>query len=304
MQEARFTGKFSFTEEALRASSFMGIYKIEQGTLALVGKEPPPHVENESLTIDANAIDITLEPLKLVANGRVRTTMLASKKPAGAAGAPNRPGLLAEQETVGIVAEKLTYDETTRTADYTGQARLLQGETNINADALTIDETKGDLTATGKVATTLSITEKDTAAATKPKPMVGRAGAFAYSDQTRTATYTTTAQLDGDQGNLRAAKIEMKLAKDENTLDGLEADGQVTALVDKRTVTGTHLSYAPTDDKYVVVGAPVKMIDADCQESSGKTLTFWKASDRVLIDGNNEVRTQSKGGGKCPQTPQ
>ena len=62
------------------------------------------------------------------------------------------------------------------------------------------------------------------------------------------------------------AKIEMKLAKDENTLDGLEADGQVTALVDKRTVTGTHLSYAPTDDKYIVVGAPVKMIDADCQE--------------------------------------
>ncbi len=73
-----------------------------------------------------------------------------------------------------------------------------------------------------------------------------------------------------------------KLAKDENTLDGLEADGQVTALVDKRTVTGTHLSYAPTDDKYIVVGAPVKMIDAECQETSGKTLTFWKASDRVL----------------------
>ena len=122
--------------------------------------------------------------------------------------------------------------------------RLLQGDTSIKAEALTIDETKGDLSANGKVMTTLSITEKDSAATTKPKPMVGRAGAFAYSDQTRTATYTTTAQLDGDQGNLRAAKIEMKLAKDENTLDGLEADGAVTALVDKRTVTGTHLSYA------------------------------------------------------------
>ena len=43
------------------------------------------------------------------------------------------------------------------------------------------------------------------------------------------------------------------------------------------------------------------MIDAECQETSGKTLTFWKASDRVLVDGNNEVRTQTKGGGKCPR---
>ena len=59
----------------------------------------------------------------------------------------------------------------------------------------------------------------------------------------------------------------------------------------------------PADDKYIVVGAPVKMIDADCQETSGKTLTFWKASDRVQVDGNNEVRTQTKGGGKCPATP-
>jgi hypothetical protein len=117
------------------------------------------------------------------------------------------------------------------------------------------------------------------------------------------ATYTTTAQLDGDQGNLQAAKIEMKLAKGENTLEGLVADRQVTALVERRTVTGAHLSYSPADDKYIVTGAPVRMIDAECQEWLGKTLTFWKASDRVQIDGNNEVRTQTKGGGKCPATP-
>jgi len=45
-------------------------------------------------------------------------------------------------------------------------------------------------------------------------------------------------------------------------------------------------------------------VDAECQETSGKTLTFWKASDRVLVDGNNEVRTQTKGGGKCVPPPQ
>src|SRR5688572_22203426 len=299
--EAKFTGNFDFTAGAMRATSADATYNLVAGTLSLMGKNVPPHIEDEALTIDAAAIDVTLDPMKIAANGRVRSTMLPATKPAAGAPAAKRPGLLGDTEPVQIVSDKLSYDETTRQADYSGQVRLIQGDTTITADTLTLDETKGDLTANGKVVTNLLITEKDAAA--KTKPTVARAGSFTYSDQTRLATYTTTAQLDGDQGNLRAGKIELRLAKTENTLEGLEADGQVTALVDRRTVTGGHLSYSPGDDRYIVTGAPVKMIDADCQETSGKTLTFWKASDRVQVDGNDEVRTQTKGGGKCPATP-
>jgi lipopolysaccharide transport protein LptA len=299
--EARFTGNFDFTEGQMRATSADAVYNIAAGSLSLTGKDVTPHIEDEALTIDANAIDVTLDPMKVTAAGRVRSNMLPVTKPAGAAAAAKRPGILGEKEPVQIIAEQLAYDETTRKADYSGQVRLIQGETTITAETITLDETKGDLVANGKVVTNLLITEKDTTA--KTKPTIAKAGRFTYSDQTRLATYTTTAQLDGDQGNLRAGKIEMRLAKDENALEGLEADGQVTALVDRRTITGVHLSYSPADDKYIVTGAPVKMIDADCQESSGKTLTFWKASDRVVIDGNNEVRTQTKGGGKCVATP-
>ena len=32
----------------------------------------------------------------------------------------------------------------------------------------------------------------------------------------------------------------------------------------------------------------------------GRTLTFLKASDNVVVDGNQETRTETKGGGKCP----
>lgn len=305
--DARFNTNFEFTEDTMRATATNAVYKVEEGTMALDGTTPPPHIENQELTIDADAIDIALEPLKVTANGNVRSTLLPPQKPATNATATKRPGLLGEKEPVQIVATKLAYDEATKRADYSGsssQTRLMQGETTIQADSLTLDQTKGDLIAHGKVVTNLVIAEKDKPADGKSKPMVGRAGSFAYSDQNRLATYTTTAQLDGDQGNLRAAKIDVKLAKAENTLDGLEANGQVTALVDHRTVTGTVLNYSSAEDKYVVTGAPVKMVDADCQETSGKTLTFWKASDRFIVDGNEEVRTQTKGGGKCPARPQ
>jgi len=306
LTEARFNTNFEFTEDTMRAAASNAVYKIDAGTMALAGIDRTPHVENESLTVDAGAIDVALDPLKLTASGNVRSTMLPQNKPAAGAGAAKRPGLLGEKEPVQIVAAKLVYDENARRAEYSGQSsqvRLIQGETTIQGDSLTLDEAKGDLIANGKVVTNLMITEKNGPADGKPKLMIGRAGSFTYSDQSRTASYATTAQLDGDQGNLRAAKIDVKLAKAENTLDGLEANGQVTALVDNRTVTGANLTYSPTDDKYIVNGAPVKMVDAECQELSGKTLTFWKASDRVVVDGNDQVRTQTKGGGKCPATP-
>jgi hypothetical protein len=38
-----------------------------------------------------------------------------------------------------------------------------------------------------------------------------------------------------------------------------------------------------------------------CRETTGRILTFFRGIDRILIDGNEETRTQTKGGGKCPE---
>ena len=303
LQTARFTGNFDFTDGPMRAVSNDATYNVVAGTLALSGKEITPEIRDESLTLLAEAIEVTLDPRKMTAKGNVRSTLLPPKKPAGKEQATKRPALLGDKEPVNILSATLTYDEANKKAEYAGQTRLFQGATSINADTLTLDEAKGDLTANGKVVTNLEITNKQAEKGVKPKPTIGRAESFTYADDTRMATYTTNAQFDGDQGHLSAGKLELQLGKTENALEKLEAVGAVTAVVEKRTVTGTRLTHSPADEKYFVVGAPVKMVDADCQETSGKTLTFWKASDRVLVDGNNEVRTQTKGGGKCSATP-
>ena len=304
LQQAKFLGNFDFTDGPLRAFSSEAGYNVTAGTLALSGKEITPEIRDDSLTLLAEAIDVTLNPRKMVAKGNVRSTLLPPKKPAGNAAATRRPALLGDKDPVSILSHTLTYDESIKKADYAGQTRLLQGQTTINADKLTLDEAKGDLTATGKVITNLQIANRKADPAAQPKPTVARAETFTYSDDTRKATYSTAAQLVGEQGNLSAGTLALQLGKAENALDSLEANGLVTAIVDKRTVTGARLTYSPDDEKYVVVGAPVKMIDAECQETTGKTLTFWKASDRVQVDGNNEVRTQTKGGGKCTAPPQ
>jgi lipopolysaccharide transport protein LptA len=303
LQEARFTGNFDFTDGPMRALSNDATYRVTAGTLALTGKEITPEIRDESLTLLAENIDVTLDPRKMTAKGNVRSTLLPPQKATGKTPATKRPALLGDKEPVSILSTTLTYDEANKKAEYTGQTRLFQGDTSINADKLTLDEVKGDLSAAGKVVTNLQITSKKAEPGVKTKPTIGRAESFTYSDDTRMATYTTNAQFDGDQGHLSAAKLELQLAKTENALETLEANGAVTAIVDKRTVTGARLTHSPTDEMYVVLGAPVKMVDAECQETSGKKLTFWKASDRVVVDGNNEVRVQTKGGGKCQATP-
>jgi lipopolysaccharide export system protein LptA len=303
LQDARFIGNFDFTDGPMRALSNEARYKVTAGTLALMGKEITPEIRDESLTLLAEAIDVTLEPRSMTAKGNVRSTLLPPKKTAANVPATKRPALLGDKDPVSILSATLNYNEVGKIAEYAGQTRLFQGATSINAEKLTLDETKGDLSAAGKVVTNLEIANKDAEPGAKAKTTIGRAEGFAYSDDTRVAAYTTNAQFDGDQGHLSGNKIELHLAKAENALDTLEATGAVNAIVDKRTVTGAHLTYTTSDGKYVVVGSPVKMIDGDCQETSGRTLTFWKASDRVTFDGNNEVRTQTKGGGKCTPTP-
>lgn len=305
LQEATFTGAFQFTDGPLTATSNVARYRIAAGTLALSGKQgaADPRIKTDALTIDASAIDVTLSPRKMVATGKVRSALLPPGKAAGAATPGKRPGLLGDKDPVQIIAESLNYDEAQRRGEYQGQAVLLQGQTQINADTLTIDESKGDLIAVGKVITSLALVRKDAKAGAPSPSTIGRGGSFTYTDQGRRATYLTAATLDGETGNLRAEKIDIVLAAEENSLARLDATDKVTAIVDKRTVTGARLSYVPAEEKYVVTGAPVTMVDADCQEMSGKTLTFFKASDKVQVDGNDEVRTQTKGGGKCAPTP-
>jgi lipopolysaccharide export system protein LptA len=303
LHEARFISNVDFTDGTLHATSAEARYMVAAGTLALFGKGQVPHIDSDMLTIDAETIDITLNPRTMTAAGKVKSVLMPAKKAGDKTTAVNRPGLLGDDEAVSIISAKLTYDEAARRADYSGQTTLIQGQTSITAAKLTLDDTKGNLTADGQVVTNLMITTKGEEAAAKPKPTIGRAESFAYSDQTRKATYTTAAQFDGGQGNLRANKLDLQLAKDDNALELLDATGQVIAVVDKRTITGARLTYSTSEEKYFVSGAPVRMVDSECQEHLGKTLTFWKGSDRVQIDGNNEVRTQTKGGGKCPATP-
>jgi lipopolysaccharide export system protein LptA len=113
-----------------------------------------------------------------------------------------------------------------------------------------------------------------------------------------------TSQLIGPQGDLRAARIEVILAKTAAHAERLEAYTDVHARIDARIGTGDRLTYYADEGRYVMTGVatvPVKIVE-ECRETSGRTITFFKSTDRIIVDGNEEIRTLSRRGGACPPT--
>ena len=106
--------------------------------------------------------------------------------------------------------------------------------------------------------------------------------------------------MTGPDGDMKAAKIELYLKPSGDELERLEAYDALTLREQNRTTTGLRMTYTTADEKYIVSGTPVTIIDQCERETTGKTLTFVKASDSIVIDGSRQIRTQTKGGGKCP----
>jgi lipopolysaccharide export system protein LptA len=334
ISSAVFTGSAKFQEEGLQASGAEARYEPQAALLRISGTDAggPPRVADEQITIEAQeSIDITLEGRSMNAVGAVKTSLrpgASARSPGGRGARPasgRLPGLFNDDQAANVNAESLQYEGGAGRAVYKGGARLWQGQTAIRADAITIDQESGDLIAAGAASSNLVL---------ENGMSTGRAAEIRYDEAKRVIGYSsnippaqpqgrrgaapppaamkpvvgpppTQALLSGPQGDLRADRIEVVLARGASRVDRLEAYTNVNARVDTRIATGGRLTYYAEDERYVLVGAspvPVKVVDT-CRETSGKTLTFFRTADRIIVDGNEEIRTQTKSGGPCSAPP-
>jgi lipopolysaccharide transport protein LptA/LPS export ABC transporter protein LptC len=302
IDDAKFAQAVKFEEGQMAAQAAAAHYDIDKGTLALSGKEPgmlAPHVVTEQIAVDAVSIDVTLAGPKMNAAGNVRSTL----KPASAkAGEPandvKMPAMLKQDQPVLVVGEHMEYDGTSSKGTYTGSARLIQGETSIKGDTIAIDNKAGNLAASGNVMTTTVLEEKDQKK-TRSTSMA-TAKEFHYDDAARRMTYTKDAHMSGPEGDMTAARIELFLKPSGDELERAEAYENVVLREQSRETKGSKLIYTTANETYVVTGAPVRIVDQCRRETIGRTLTFNKGADSIVVDGNAQIRTQTKGGnGNC-----
>ena len=302
---ATFTGSVKFEDQGLQASGASGEYDPARGTLRLSGADAggAPRVADPQIEVQGDAIDVTLQGRRMAARGNVRTILRSGSSD------HRLPGLLQQSQPANVNANALEYDGEAGTATYRGAAALWQGETAIRGNVVALDQGRGDLVATGAARSTIALTTGTS---------VGSANEIRYIDADRTLslngspskpapstvspTASTSARLSGAQGDVSALRIELLLARTGSQLDRLEAYTGVTVRLDTRVGTGDRLTYFAEDGRYVMTGiatVPVKIVE-ECRETIGRTVTFFKSTERIIVDGNEEVRTQSKRGGPCP----
>ena len=312
---AVFTGSVTFGEQGLQASGAQAQYDPTKGTLRLSGTDAggAPRVADAQIEIDADVIDVTLEGRRMTASGTVKT--LLHPRTQG-----RLPGLLQQGQAANVSASTLDYQGGAGAAVYSGNATLWQGETAIRADVITLDQTRADLVASGAARSNIVF---------ETGGSIGRATEIRYDDAARTITYASTpspkpvappaagpvapsplapppavsSRLSGPQGDLRASRIDVILAKTASRAERLEAYVEVNVRLETRIATGDRLTYFAEDERYVMTGiatVPVTIVE-ECRETTGRTVTFFKSAERVIVDGNEEVRTQSSRGGPCPQ---
>jgi lipopolysaccharide transport protein LptA len=310
IQEADFRGNVQITDPPdLTATAPRILYHVARDRMELSpgtgDPGPEPGVTDGRVTVKARTIDMTLSTRGMTADTGVRSTLVprpredkpeppraeARSAKAGGAGGPRLPAMLEEDKPVYVTANRLVYDGGAEQATYTGDARLWQDETRIQADVIELDEKGGNLTARTKVRTMMPMTEVDPKTKVRTTtPAEGEAELFVYDDAKRMATYTTAARLVGAQGDLRAGRIELFLAAGSNDLERLEAYDDVSLREGIRAAWGTRMTYTAADDLYVLTGtvrAPVIIVEnkpEGCEKYHSARVTFQRATDYVAME--------------------
>jgi len=301
IEQAKFARNVRFEDGRMTATAAAGTYDLEQGTLALSGSEPAapvPHVVNDQIAVDAATIHLTLEGPKMKAAGSVKSELRpASKSENGKAGNDVKmPSLFKQDKPVIVLANGLDYDGSASTGVYTGAAQLFQGDTSIKGETISIDNKSGNLSASGGVTTTTVLEQVGKDKKKQRVHSVATSKEIKYEDADRRLTYQTDAHMSGPDGDMNAARIDLYLKPSGDELERAEAFENVTLREQNRETTGSKMIYTTADETYVVTGAPVKIVDECRRETIGKTLTFNKGTDRIVVDGGAQIRTQTRGG--------
>ena len=291
LEQADFRGNFKFGDGQTSAEAPHAVYQVETERIDLSPSEDPgpaPMVSDGKIEVRARTIEFTTSGRKLKAETDVRSSMQPQKKPPD--GDPAKlPALLNDKETVNVTANRLEYDGAASTANYTGSARLWQGnDTSIRAAAIVLDDRNGNLEAREKVETRMMVEHVDSKTKERRRvQQIGRGEVFTYNDAARQATYTTTAYLEGPEGVVTAERIVLHLKEKASELEKAEAFEKVTLKEGVRLVQGSNLVYTSVNDTYVITGPPVLIIEEQpkCNEMLAVRAVYDRTTGSMKAEG-------------------
>lgn len=304
VERADFRGNVTFVDGDLEAKAPHAVYHVDRDRVDLMPGEglpgPSPQVVDSRLSVSARTISFAIGTREMNADTKVRSTVVPQKKGKPGEASSKLPSMLDADEPVYVTANRLAYKGSGSSAIYSGLAQMWQGnDTTIKADTITVDDKTGNLTATGGATTLFTFEELDKKTNTRKRMQTtGSAETFTYDDARRVATYTGNAHIVGPQGDVTGQRIELFTRTGANELERAEAYGPGLIVIEgNRRATGTHLTYTAANDRYLMVGTPVEIIEAKngaCTRTLGGSATFNRQTEAASVQGNDRFPAETK----------
>jgi lipopolysaccharide transport protein LptA len=212
--------------------------------------------------------------------------------------------MLAGEEPTVLLCREFDYEAVTRTARYRENALLRSGKDEIRAPTIVLEQPAGGgrrLSASGGTASVLH-PRGEKGASKEPAPVEARSREMVYEESANRIVYTGDVEIRQGDILTRSPEAVVTLTKDGGAMDRLLVGEPVEVQQGARRATGQRGTYTPANETLVLVGEKVVLQDVD-RRLEGRILTFEMGSDRIRVDGREEVRTEAVFKRKEPPKP-
>jgi lipopolysaccharide export system protein LptA len=120
---------------------------------------------------------------------------------------------------------------------------------------------------------------------------------FTASSQTMDVYLLPRSQVASQTASQKAGqRMASQSVTGQGRVNRVVAEGHVLILQPNRRAEGEKLVYTAAEDKFVLTGGPPSIFDAEQGKVTGVSLTFFRADDRVLVEGeaSTPVVTQTR----------
>jgi lipopolysaccharide transport protein LptA len=277
-----FTKDVRFEEGTRKASAQKAYYDGRTTVLSL--KESPELVDTaEGSTLVAAAIDVGSRDGDIAARHDVRH-VLARGGGGGLFSGGGQPVLL--------TARFLDYDGQTKVGVYRQDALLRAGKDELRGGEIRLAEKDGvrRVEASGGVVSLLHPRRAD--ATPPPAPVDGRAREMVYDEARRELVYRGEVSIRQGAVSIRGPRATIELTPDGADVRTMRAGEPVQVEQGERKAQGLRATYDPHAGTMSLVGEPVTLVDPR-QHVQGRSVTFNLGDDRVVVEGQEQARTQT-----------
>jgi lipopolysaccharide export system protein LptA len=288
-------GRVFYVDSERKAWADRGRYTPADQILFLTGS---PRVIDGSSTTTARTMHMNRATGDAFAEGDIRSTYSELKtQPDGA--------LLASSSPIHVTSRSMTAHRSSTTAIYTGDARLWQDANLVKAPSIQFDRDHRSMFAEGSPTQPVSTTLIQVDKKGQVTPVAITSSQLTYTDSERLAHFSGGVEARGQDATITSVQADVFLQPRGQSAGNqqLEGPGKIDHMIARENVVitqptrrgaGDELVYTAPDDKFVLIGGPPSIFDAERGTTTGVSLTFFRGDDRVLVEGNNTSPTVTK----------